>query len=107
MSGNNRNNANLVNIYNKQNLDVEMGALRDPVTGTGSGVAVTPPIGYYFSAIFNQSTAALVISAATGLNGTAYGAANIVQNATWLIPCTTFTPASGSYTAYIAPLLYN
>lgn len=99
-----RHNANLVNIYNKLNLDIEMGAVKEPVVGVGGGIAIPAPTGYYFTKIFNQSTAALVISAVAGLGGGALGAANILQNQTWLVPCVSFTPTSGSYCAYLAPL---
>lgn len=100
----NRNNANEVNLWNKVNLDIEMGSVREPVVGTGSGVAVTPPSGMYFTAIFNQGTAPLVISAVTGINGGSLLTANLTQNATWLVPCTSFTPTSGLYCAYLAAL---
>jgi len=101
-----RQNPNLVNVYNKVNLDIEMGAIKEPLVGVGSGVAVPAPTGYYITKIFNPSTAALVISAVAGLQGGALaaGPANILQNQTWLIPCVSFVPASGSYCAYLAPL---
>jgi len=99
-----RNNPNLVNIYNKLNLDIEMGSIKEPIVGVGAATPITAPDGYYFTKIFNQSTAALVISAVAGLQSGALGAANILQNQTWLIPCVSFTPTSGSYCAYLAPL---
>ncbi len=99
-----RNNPNLVNIYNKLNLDIEMGSVKEPLVGTGAGIAVPAPTGYYITKIYNPSTAALVISAVAGVQGGALGAANILQNTTWLIPCVSFTPTSGSYCAYLAPL---
>lgn len=104
---NNRNNPNLVNIYNKMNLDIEMGSLKEPVTGTGDGLEIAAPTGYYFTKIFNQSTEILSIDSVTGLQGGNLGGGSILQGDTWLIPCVSFTPQSGSYCAYLAPLLTN